>query len=184
MGQEGFEDMAKRLTVPARASGVLLIGAAALTGLIAAFSNTEAVVTRGFNVALGATEAPKTSKSGPLISGSEDYWLSRTDKTPNGGRIEPAAWAQPTGALDFSIGDRLTVASGEDKRVLEVVSIAPAPADRTRIEMGSPQVPNPAPGTIVVTCREVGAGAGELVRFVLDGDPAGPKVDGKPARAL
>ncbi len=176
--------MAQRLTVPARAAAVLLMGAAALTGLIAAFSNTEAVVTRGFNVALGATDVRDGSKSGPLISGSEDYWLSRAVAAPSGGRIEPAAWAQPAKALDFSVGDRLTVGSGEDKRVLEVVSIAPAPADKTRIEMGSPQVPQPAPGSIVVMCRELGVDAGELVRFVLDGDPSGQKVGGKPARAL
>ncbi len=176
--------MAKRITVPARAAAVLVIGAAALMGVITAFANTEAVVTRGFSVALEAADPRDGSKGGPLVSGSEDFWLSRASAAPSGGRIEPAAWAQPAGPLELSVGDRLTVASGAEKRVLEVVSIAPLPTDKTRIEMGSPQGPQPAPGSIVVTCRDTSAGAEELVRFVIDGDPPGPKAGSKPARAL
>jgi hypothetical protein len=170
-------------TPAARTTAVL--GLLACVGLGVAAANTETLVARHFTAALAATAPQQTAAlataGGPLVSGSEAYWLG--DKRRHElqheaqGALEPATWSA-TFAAGLSVGDRITVSGGKSERVLEVIAVAdvePAP--------GQPAASGAAPAThhIAVTCRDLSTPEGRLVTFLT---PAGSVTPSAKFRAL
>ncbi|MDQ8700114.1 hypothetical protein [Hyphomicrobium sp. LHD-15] len=161
------------LTPAVRTTAVL--GLLACVGLGVATANTEAVVARHFTQALAATpqQTVALNASGPLVSGSEAYWLSEKRRhelqhDAQGAALEPAAWSVPlTGGL--SVGDRITISSGKSERVLQVIAVAdvePTPGQPATSEANS------APRHIAVTCRDLSTSDGRLVTFLTPTTPA------------
>jgi hypothetical protein len=156
-----------------------MLAAAFGTALGIAFTNAETVVANGFASALetASTSSGATSRSGPLVSGSEAYWLGRHGRVEtSGGRIEPTGWSAPP-SLSVAAGDRITVASATGQRTLEVVAVTEIPASTTRIETSE------MPGRqVLVTCRDTSTANAPLIRFVAFVTP--PSAGAKPERAL
>jgi hypothetical protein len=152
------------LTPAVRTASVF--GLLACVGLGVATANTEDLVARHFTTALA--QAPQQTAAlttgGPLVSGSEAYWLNekRRHDSQQGAALEPAAWSVPF-AAGLSVGDRVTISSGKSERVLQVIAVAdvePTP--------GQPAPTGAAPPThhIAVTCRDMSTPDGRLVTFL------------------
>jgi hypothetical protein len=171
-------------TPAARTTAVL--GLLACVGLGVAAANTEALVARHFTAALAAAApqhtAALTTTGGPLVSGSEAYWLGdkrRHEMHEAQGAIEPAAWSVPF-AAGLSVGDRITISSGKSERVLQVIAVAdvePAPGQPA----ASGAAGQPATHPIAVTCRDMSTPEGRLVTFLT---PAGSVTPSAKFRAL
>lgn len=159
-------------TPAARSGAALALLALAGVGVIAT-ANTEAVVAKRFTTALEAplqeaTTAEVKANGGPLVSGSEAYWLAERQRLDrDGASVEPAAWSAPM-AAGLAVGDRFTIPGGKSDRVLQVIAIAdvePAP--------GTLQTGTGSSGRqIAITCRDLSAadGHGQLVTFVVPAD--------------
>src|SRR5262245_6497133 len=100
-----------RLVLPSRAA-LATVGAALALGAGIAFTNAESVISQGFATALarsgGNAVAQAQTVSAPIVSGSEDYWLSRKGHVGDG-TVEPAAWSLPSQSFDVTAGDQITV---------------------------------------------------------------------------
>jgi hypothetical protein len=164
--------LARTRSVGRSATAIAAVAAALGTAFAIAFTNADAVVARGFAAALedAALTGAMPPSAGPLVAGSEEYWLTKAHKDGHAeGEIEPAAWSPPSAALGVAVGDRITITSGGAARILEVVEIAAVNASVTRIDTSE------APGgELLVTCRDTGAGDGRLVRFLTYSEPAAP----------
>lgn len=160
------------LTPATRAAAVLAV--LALAGVGISTANTEAVVTQRFAAALEAA-APDgavtlASAGKPLVSGSEAYWLAEKRRHEGAdAALEPAAWSAPL-AAGLAPGDRITISAGKVERVLQVVTVDPAPAGEGNLRQ------------VRVTCRDVNAPDAHPVTFTAPADTIqGPP---KTARAL
>ncbi|MGQ0671922.1 MAG: hypothetical protein ACT4N2_03450 [Hyphomicrobium sp.] len=145
-------------------SSVLALTAAGATiGLMAAFSS-DAMISKGFAVALQSEPAVLARTEGaaaePPVAGSEDFWLSHESAPPtrDGADIALTAWGAPV-----KLGATLTLTLSGQPRTLEVVEIAELDAGVTRVETGS----SPA-RPVIVSCREVGKPDGAMVRFIVE----------------
>lgn len=166
-------------TPAARASAGLAL--LALVGLGIAAASPEALVAGRFAAALEAAPSQTVADAGKdrrtLVSGSEAYWLAgkrRLDMSD--GTIEPASWAAAPFAADLSVGDRITISSGKDEHVLEVVAVSESPTADAARAAAAPDARN-----VVVTLRDTSAPDGRVVTFSAPADPA-PRA--RPARAL
>lgn len=145
-------------------SSVLALTAATATvGLMAAF-NSDTMISKGFSVALQSDPSALSRSVEPVaqppVAGSEDFWLSHDSRLqPQGAPdLSLTAWGTPV-----KLGASLTLTIAGQSRTLEVVDIAELPAGVTRVETG------PAPAQpMIVSCREVGAPEGPLVRFIVE----------------
>jgi len=149
-----------------------LFAALAMTGFTIASANPEAVVARSFSAALEAsrpTDAP--SKSGTLISGTEEFWLAEKRRMAEGVALEPAAWPGQTTPFALSPGERITIGSGSSQRVLEVVSIKETPADHGNA------------ATVEIVARDSADASSPLITFTTAIEKSG-KAGTKTARAL
>lgn len=165
-------------TPAARAGAALVLLAVLGLGLLTA--SPETVIARHFAAALEAApeEGAFRTAAGPLVSGSEAYWLTEKQRhESDGAALEPAAWSGPL-AAGIAVGDRITIAGAKAERVLEVVAVAetpPAPG-------AAPAAVGQAVRHIAVTCRDLGRADGRLVTFTVPAEPVpGPA---KSPRAL
>ncbi len=143
------------------------LGLLAMLGVGIATTNTDAVVAGHFAAALEAGPrqaavdvAAGTDKS--LVSGSEAYWLARRHPEAAGAAIEPAAWSAPpvVGGImgGLTVGSRITVATGKEVHVFEVVAIrGTEPAAEGSGNRGERRV--------LITCRDLSTQDGRLQTF-------------------
>ncbi len=143
-------------------AGVTLLSAVLVAGLGIGVASPETMVARSFTAALGSEtpEALPRTHAGPLVAGTEEFWLDQKRKH-DGVKVQSAAWAgSGPDALGFAVGDHISISSGGATRVLEVVSIAELPAAKTQIEVGPT-----AAHAVMVTCRDTASADGQLVTF-------------------
>lgn len=148
-----------------------------LAGFGLSAGNFDGMVAESFARALRSDRdtplaaAPRTASAGPAdassgltqLSGSEDFWLSRTK--PKLGTT-PVAWSRP-----FGIGDRITISSEGRETQFEVIEIKPIGGTAGTEQ---PVVAGTEP-LLLVTCREAGAADARSVRFVVE---SGQGLDG------
>jgi hypothetical protein len=160
----GTGAMTKNLPV-----AVLGLSAVGLAGAAVTLGNGEAVVERGFQRAIaGLDGAAAEHKVLPVVSGSEEFWL--THLVHNTG----APVAKPV-----SVGDRITIASNGTERVLGVVSV-----DRLDSQVMQISSERPTP-LLLVTCRDVANPDARPIRFVVEAGEEFPALSSaKVARTL
>jgi hypothetical protein len=155
-------------------AGLALLG---VLGVGIATTNTDAVVAGHFAAALEAAPGQvavdvAAGADKVLVSGSEAYWLERRRHEGAGAAIEPAAWSAPPVMGGVAVGSRITVATGKEARVFEVVAITETAAEGSgkRSER-----------RMVITCRDLSTEDGRLQTFATTvGGPEAPRS----ARAL
>jgi len=154
-------------------AGLALLG---VLGVGIATTNTDAVVAGHFAAALEA--APRQAAvdvagaDKALVSGSEAYWLERRRHEGAGAAIEPAAWTAPAFMSSIAVGSRITVATGKEAHVFEVVAINETAAEGSG---------NRAERRVVITCRDLSTRDGRLQTFATT--VGGPEAT-RSARAL
>jgi hypothetical protein len=125
-----------------------------MTGFTIASANPEAVVARSFSAALEASRpADAPSRSGALISGTEEFWLAEKRRMAEGIALEPAAWPGQATPFALAPGERITIGSGSGQRVLEVVSVKQTPADHGN------------PATLEIMARDSASASSPLITF-------------------
>jgi len=131
---------------------------------VAGLMNTEALVANGFAEGLKSYRQSAavlaTASAKPIaVAESEEFWLGHA-------RIagaEPVSSRKP-----LTIGDRMTISSGGEDRVLEVVDVGPLDTTGTHIVSGAIE-----PRLLAVTCRDVKFPDGARTRFIIEADDAG-----------
>lgn len=123
-----------------------------LAGLAVASASPEALVARSFSVAL-EDEASGVSKtrSGPLVSGTEEFWLAEKRRLAGGGTVEPAAWPETGTLLAFAPGEQITIGSGTGRRVLEIVSVSEGRSSSIDIKARDTAAPESPVVTLTIT---------------------------------
>jgi hypothetical protein len=143
----GTGAITKNLPVAVLGLSAVGLGAAGVT-----IGNGEAVVERGFQRAIAGLDSPATQgKVTPVVSGSEEFWLTHL--------VHDAA---TTGAKPVAVGDRITISSNGTERVLGVVSV-----DRLDSQVMQISSERHAP-LLLVTCRDVANPDARPVRFVVE----------------
>jgi hypothetical protein len=160
----GTGAITKNLPVAVLGLSAVGLGAAAVT-----IGNGEAVVERGFQRAIAGLDSTATSgKVAPVVSGSEEFWLTHL--------VHDAA---ATAAKPVAVGDRITIASNGTERVLGVVSV-----DRLDSQVMQISSERPAP-LLLVTCRDVANPDARPIRFVVEAGEEFPALSSaKVARTL
>ncbi len=163
------------MTTVRTGAGLALLG---VLGIGIATTNTDAVVAGHFAAALEAAPrqaavdvAAATDKA--LVSGSEAYWLERHRHEGAGAAMEPAAWSAPPVMGGVTVGSRITVATGKEAHVLEVVAI-------TETEPQAGSTGDRAQRRVIITCRDLSTHDGRLQTFATT---VGPEAS-RSARAL
>lgn len=150
------------------------------TGAVA-LANTDALVERGFAIAL-QTPSATAAHSRPAsvtapVAGSEEFWLSAVNAANSGtpGAVSLAAWTAPV-----KLGASLTLTIAGQEHALEVIAIAELPASVTHVDTSAP-----AGGLVMVSCREPGKPDGAVLRFLVEpGAQTSPQVAVATPRAL
>ncbi len=153
--------------LPVAALGVAAVGvgAAALS-----FGNGDAVVERGFERALATMDGSEaTKRTAAAISGSEQFWLTHV--------VHDAS--APIFSKPVAVGDRITISSGGQDRVLDVVTI-----DKLDSALVLASSERPA-RLLLVTCRDQSNPDAKPVRFLLEADDEIPALSSlRTARTL
>jgi hypothetical protein len=142
----GTGAITKNLPVAVLGLSAVGLGAAAVT-----IGNGEAVVERGFQRAIAGLDGTTPGKVTPVVSGSEEFWLTHL--------VHDAA---TTAAKPVAVGDRITISSNGTERVLGVVSV-----DRLDSQVMQISSERHAP-LLLVTCRDVANPDARPVRFVVE----------------
>lgn len=154
---------------------MLSLSAAALisSGMIAS-SNSEKVLRDSFATALNTTPTVRatnttvaSSEKGAPIAGSEEYWLTH---------VRPDAALPLTRTI--SIGDRIALAYGGNRRQLVVSKVSEYRPPVTEIDTRSNQT-----HLLLITAHDAGNRSGQPVRFLME---VATSADAKPTapRAL
>lgn len=154
------------INLPLAALGVTAIG---LGAAAFALGNGEAVVKRGFNQALAAMPDRSEAVRTAAFTGLDKTWLTRVVHD----------LATPMLTKPVAVGDRITISSAKNARILRVVSvdeidsaIMPVSTER-RVRL------------LLVTCQDEGAPKSRPVRFLIEADDEIPTLASpKAARAL
>ncbi len=147
-----------RLTyLPLAALVLALVG---LGGATLTLGTGDAVVERGFERALAAmADNPDGDRRRALtVAGTEQFWLTNVVH-------EPAPVVQQY----VTVGDRVTIGSGDGARVLSVVDVREV--DSKIIPVAQTEAPA---RMLLVTCREPGRPDSRPVRFVIEADDTLP----------
>lgn len=153
--------------LPVAALGIVAagVGIAAMT-----LASSETVVERGFERALASrAQQPGALKlATPAVAGSEQFWLTHVvhDST--------ALFTKPV-----AVGDRVTITSGGQERVLHVVTVDKLDTQIVPISSERPT------RLLLVTCRDQASPEARPVRFLIEADDTLPTLTSpKAARAL
>jgi hypothetical protein len=155
-----------------RAFWVGLSAGAAVAGLAAApfFASSESFLRSSFSTALTRAEQPaKAVASTAPVSGTEEYWLSEMRRDGIGPMTKTV-----------SVGDRITLSLGGDRRTLEVASVTDFAPQITEIDTSA----KPS-RFVLVTARDVSDPAARPVRFIMELEQGSvPVVTGRGGRTL
>jgi len=140
---------ALRKTLPIAAVALAIVG---LGTVAATFGNGEAVVERSFERAIANLDGgTATKKVTPVVSGSEEFWLTHLVHDSGAASAKPVA-----------VGDRITISSGGRDRVLHVVDI-----DRLDSQILPVSSERTAP-LLLVTCRDASQPEARPIRFLIE----------------
>lgn len=154
-----------RKNIPIAMLGVsaLGLGAAAI-----ALGNGEAVVERGFQRAIASMDGKTTSRRPlPVVAGSEEFWLTHVVHDAGATAVKPV-----------TVGDRITISSNGNQRVLNVVTV-----DRLDSQVLPVSSERPAP-MLLVTCRDEANPQSRPIRFLVEAGDEIPTLSPAKARTL
>lgn len=138
----------------------LALAFASLGGATLSFGPGDAVVERGFERAFAELADSSDGHLAPAqtISGTEHFWLTNVAHVP-----------EPVVQQPVTVGDRITIGSGDRARVLNVVDVREV--DNKIIPVSHGETPA---RVLLVTCREPGHPEARPVRFVIEADDTLP----------
>ncbi|MFA5899130.1 MAG: hypothetical protein WC829_08455 [Hyphomicrobium sp.] len=155
-----------RRNIPIAMLGVSALG---LGAAAVALGNGEAVVERGFQRAIASMDGKSTSnRAMPVIAGSEEFWLTHV--------VHDAG--SPTAAKPVTVGDRITISSKGNQRVLNVVTVDRLDSQVLPISSERPT------RMLLVTCRDEANPQSRPIRFLVEDGDEIPALSSAKARTL